>query len=720
MMGGIRSSDKQRLPSRGRKTKLNPDSLPFYGESSNFFNINESSFFNKHNNCISPRRTGDTGYNNSGSLAPSGFFNPLGKKHEQKTHRYSISMMCWNAHSINTIIKRTFLNTRREDILMINETWGINDKFAESGYKILKKNRDPGKIGGGVAILIKEDFQVQEIEVPFKETIMAKITFNRSKTIYLITSYFPSAPKSKWEKRWMGIKRAIEEHCPAKYGSNIVIAGDWNKDIIEDEQFCNEIKSLNLKVMPIESRFTFQRGEIKSRIDFFVIAAHMSTDEKVFTQRTPSDHFCCTMNIYNAQEIQRIKVQIPNRKLAKDNTERTLDKFNGITQNFFREYKEIIMNNNRKDIVLRRNTRYKDELLEIFMNNDFQEKLIKVQLTQRWEETWTEIERARFSPEQGSAFDQIRRITKYDKFEKRDGSIITKVNVNGEVISNPREVNIYLREALSKLTGEKETPSYVKREHFPNLKPLEISELQNLATKLKKNKAIAADYVHDSALFERIANCQNTARGFCDLWSAEVMNDHSVKFCLTGRLVPLNKVHPNIPKPDEMRPIIALSPIFKLIEARFKPKLEAYLSNRMIKSQIGFVSKCGTHMNIHRMLKRTKNLRESKTKATILFIDFKSAYNNVQLDILFNLLKNKRILADDEVEFIRALYSHTKLTIGKEKVSVNKGVMQGSIISPSLFNIFSEDLIVSLVNQLGIENVFAYADDLRLTFLSKV
>ena len=141
---------------------------------------------------------------------------------------------------------------------MINETWGINDKFAESGYKILKKNRDPGKIGGGVAILIKEDFQVQEIEVPIKETIMAKITFNRSKTIYLITSYFPSAPKSKWEKRWMGIKRVIEEHCPAKYGSNIVIAGDWNKDIIEDEQFCNEIKPLNLKVMPIESRSSRQ------------------------------------------------------------------------------------------------------------------------------------------------------------------------------------------------------------------------------------------------------------------------------------------------------------------------------------------------------------------------------------------------------------------------------------------------------------------------------
>ena len=99
------------------------------------------------------------------------------------------------------------------------------------------------------------------------------------------------------------------------------------------------------------------------------------------------------------------------------------------------------------------------------------------------------------------------------------------------------------------------------------------------------------------------------------------------------------EVGPSYGTPSVLRIKTRLKP--QSFTLRFKPKLEAYLSNRMIKSQIGFVSKCGTHMNIHRMLKRTKNLRESKTKATILFIDFKSAYNNVQLDILFNLLKNK-------------------------------------------------------------------------------
>ena len=116
---------------------------------------------------------------------------------------------------------------------------------------------------------------------------MAEITFNRSKSIYLITSYFPSTPKTKWDKRWYNIKRIIEEHCPTKYESNLVIACDWNKDISADEQISNEIKSLGLKIIPNNSKHTFQRGEIKSKIDFFITANHMNTDEEVNALKSP-------------------------------------------------------------------------------------------------------------------------------------------------------------------------------------------------------------------------------------------------------------------------------------------------------------------------------------------------------------------------------------------------------------------------------------------------
>jgi hypothetical protein len=171
-----------------------------------------------------------------------------------------------------------------------------------------------------------------------------------------------------------------------------------------------------------------------------------------------------------------------------------------------------------------------------------------------------------------------------------------------------------------------------------------------------------------------------------------------------------------------MRPIIALSPILKLLESRFREKLEKYMIERMIPCQVGFVRECGTHVNIIRMIRRCLSpYKYDQTKfrpKAILFIDFKSAYNNVNLDMLFESLKENKILENDEIAFLRTLYTKTKLTIGKEKVEIHRGVMQGSVISPALFNIFIEPLLKKLNREFNIEDIFAYADDIAICVYS--
>jgi hypothetical protein len=52
--------------------------------------------------------------------------------------------------------------------------------------------------------------------------------------------------------------------------------------------------------------------------------------------------------------------------------------------------------------------------------------------------------------------------------------------------------------------------------------------------------------------------------------------------------------------------------------------------------------------------------------------------------------------------------------VGDEKVEIHKGVMQGSIIRPALFNIFIEPLLRELNKISDIEDVFAYADDIAV------
>ena len=136
-------------------------------------------------------------------------------------------------------------------------------------------------------------------------------------------------------------------------------------------------------------------------------------------------------------------------------------------------------------------------------------------------------------------------------------------------------------------------------------------------------------------------------------------------------------------------------------------------TSETLKTQTGFIQQCGTQINIMRILGQAMKFKDKCQRACILFIDFKSAYNNVNLEKLFEKLAIKNILEQAEIEFLRALYSNIEITIGdSETLRVNKGVLQGSVISPALFDIFIEDLVEKIIKINQMENVFAYADDL--------
>jgi hypothetical protein len=210
------------------------------------------------------------------------------------------------------------------------------------------------------------------------------------------------------------------------------------------------------------------------------------------------------------------------------------------------------------------------------------------------------------------------------------------------------------------------------------------------------------------------SNLEKTAEKLKNLWSIPLHTLEELEETWNTRLVPLNKVFPNIPTRKEMRPIAVQSPLVKLLEARFLPKFQKYLNKKLDRAQTGFIQKMGIQVNLVRALERI-TLRTKQKKAVYgLFIDFSNAYNSIPHELLFKKLREKNVLKEEEVTFIEQLYARYKIRIGNKTLRSNKGVAQGSVISPALFNIFIEDLSMELKAKanLDLEDLLYYADDL--------
>ena len=81
----------------------------------------------------------------------------------------------------------------------------------------------------------------------------------------------------------------------------------------------------------------------------------------------------------------------------------------------------------------------------------------------------------------------------------------------------------------------------------------------------------------------------------------------------------------------------------------------------------------------------------------LLFIDYEKAFDNIQRQIVFNILKSRCIpgtLLKAKVD----IYTQNKILIKfnnklSKPVEINKGVRQGCPLSPTLFNIYLDDII---------------------------
>ena len=197
----------------------------------------------------------------------------------------------------------------------------------------------------------------------------------------------------------------------------------------------------------------------------------------------------------------------------------------------------------------------------------------------------------------------------------------------------------------------------------------------------------------------------------------EVIQTSSIPdFWMKSKIVLISKENNNTPKIMNTSPIAILPYITKAFELSMLRNLEkiakkqSYISH----NQRGFTSKKSTIENIDDLfdfwMKAKERRKETKSSSALIFIDLKRAYDCVSRNKLLNLLDEARI-PGDIIEIIKEMFNKSQITIdGVSTFKTTKGLLQGSCLSPILFNFYINPMLKNLEKL----NAWcrAYADDI--------
>jgi hypothetical protein len=230
--------------------------------------------------------------------------------------------------------------------------------------------------------------------------------------------------------------------------------------------------------------------------------------------------------------------------------------------------------------------------------------------------------------------------------------------------------------------------------------PFSEKEVSNAIKKLKTGKAAGPDQILGEMLKCGADILQPL---LVKLFNKILSHGLYPKVSAEGIIVPiLKKGDPSVP--DNYRGITISSALGKLFGIILNERLQEFCSesNLIDECQIGFKKKARTtdHMFIIRTLIE-KYCKKGKKPLYACFVDFQKAFDSIWHEaMLVKLLRCE--IGGPFYKIIKSMYENISSTVKTNanslvgQLTIVKGVKQGDIISPLLFNIFLNDITLVL------------------------
>jgi ribonuclease HI len=179
------------------------------------------------------------------------------------------------------------------------------------------------------------------------------------------------------------------------------------------------------------------------------------------------------------------------------------------------------------------------------------------------------------------------------------------------------------------------------------------------------------------------------------------------------KILPILKPSKDPLQGSSYRPIALSSCMLKVVEHMIRNRLEWHVESRqdLSQSQFGFRKKRSVMDNLSLLTTDIRAAQSQKKCTTAAFIDICGAYDNVNLSILQNKLSKLKVPKKLIQLILNILRERTIIIEGSSQKflrKVWKGLPQGSVMSPLLYNIYTYDLDLSLDKLCC---VLQYADD---------